>query len=286
MSLRPLPALECVRAFHGEMSWDVPDVVQDVWRPGVRAAAGDRTLTIFDEIGDSYFGDGMTSKRCAGILRSMGPGDITVQINSPGGDFFEGVAIYNLLREHEGRVDVHVIGLAASAASVIAMAGDQILVPRAGFLMIHNAWGLTIGNRHDLAAAIVDLEQFDQAMQALYAERAGVDPQTIAEWMDQERFFNGDAAVDNGLADGLLPSDGVVEAETEIPVARRAERAMRAGGMSRNQCRSLIGALRAPGGAADAECDAGIVAALQDLQSTILSWDNFVAGIAAQQTNS
>ncbi|MFT2622165.1 head maturation protease, ClpP-related, partial [Escherichia coli] len=70
--------------------------------------------------------------------------------NSPGGDMFEGLAIYNLLREHEGEVNVKVLGLAASAGSVIAMAGDTVQIARAGFLMIHNAWVVAMGNRNDL----------------------------------------------------------------------------------------------------------------------------------------
>ncbi|TKA83994.1 Clp protease ClpP, partial [Sulfitobacter sp. 15WGC] len=80
------------------------------------------------EIGGGDYGDGVTSKRIAGALRSIGERDVRVDINSPGGDFFEGVAIYNMLREHKAKVTVNVLGLAASAASVIAMAGDEIKV--------------------------------------------------------------------------------------------------------------------------------------------------------------
>lgn len=88
----------------------------------------------------------------------MGGENVTVNINSPGGDMFEGLAIYNLLREYSGKVTVKVLGIAASAASIIAMAGDEIQIGRGAFLMIHNCWIVMIGNRHDLAKAAIDIE--------------------------------------------------------------------------------------------------------------------------------
>ncbi len=87
------------------------------------AATDDNSISVFDVIGQDYWGEGVTAKRIAGALRAMNGADVTVNINSPGGDMFEGLAIYNLLREYEGRVTVKVLGIAASAASVIAMAG-------------------------------------------------------------------------------------------------------------------------------------------------------------------
>ncbi|MBN0106041.1 Clp protease ClpP, partial [Pseudomonas aeruginosa] len=93
----------------------------------------------YEPIGyDWWTGEGVTAKRIAGALRAIGGDvDVTVNINSPGGDVFEGLAIYNLLREHKGKVTVRVLGLAASAASFIAMAADEVKIARAGFLMIH-----------------------------------------------------------------------------------------------------------------------------------------------------
>ena len=88
-------------------------------------------------------------------------------------------------------VTVQVMGIAASAASVIAMAGDEILIPESGFLMIHDAWALAIGNRHDMRAAADLLEPFDGAMASVYAARSGQDKETVAQWMDDETWFNG-----------------------------------------------------------------------------------------------
>ena len=129
----------------------------------VRAAGNDaNSISIYDSIGENWEGTGVTAKRISAALRAIGDKDVVVNINSPGGDFFEGVAI-SKLREHQGRVTVQVMGLAASAASVIAMAGDQILMGDGSFLMIHNAWAVAIGNRHDMADAAKLLEPFDTA---------------------------------------------------------------------------------------------------------------------------
>src|SRR6185436_2438068 len=124
------------------------------WAPDLMAAAAseESTISVLDPIGvDPWTGEGVTAKRIAAALRSIGADkDVVVNINSPGGDLFEGMAIYNLLREHQGKVTVKVLGVAASAASIVAMAGDEIQIARAGFLMIHNTWVIAMGNRNDL----------------------------------------------------------------------------------------------------------------------------------------
>src|SRR4051812_44221305 len=106
----------------------------------------DRTIGIYDIIGEDWWtGAGFTAKRMASALRALGKGPVTVAINSPGGDFFEGLAMYSMLREHPGDVTVKVMGLAASAASLVAMAGDDVQISRAGFFMVHNTWLMAAG---------------------------------------------------------------------------------------------------------------------------------------------
>ncbi|TGS62874.1 head maturation protease, ClpP-related, partial [Mesorhizobium sp. M1C.F.Ca.ET.176.01.1.1] len=152
-----------------------------------RAAASDdaASSSIYDSIGGNWEGTGITAKRVSAVLRNIGARDLTVNVNSPGGDFFEGVAIYNLLREHKAKVTVNVMGLAASAASVIAMAGDEILMGDGAFLMIHNAWTVAIGNRHDIAQAAEVLAPFDAAMAKVYSQRAGISEAEAAALMDK-----------------------------------------------------------------------------------------------------
>ncbi|MBN8956897.1 MAG: Clp protease ClpP, partial [Rhizobiales bacterium] len=137
----------------------------DRWRPSVQAKAADadNTISILDVIGEDFWtGEGVTVNRVTAALRSIGNRDVVVNINSPGGDFFEGLAIYNVLRDHPAKVTVKVLGIAASAASVIAMAGDEVLIARAGFMMIHNTWIIAMGDRNDLREVADWLEPFDQ----------------------------------------------------------------------------------------------------------------------------
>lgn len=220
----------------------------------VRAAAGDedaRTIGIYDAIGQDFWtGEGVTAKRIAAALRNMGKGPVTVYLNSPGGDMFEGLAIYNMLREHDGEVTVKVLGLAASAASIIAMAGDKVQISRAGFFMIHNAWVVASGNRHDLIEIAEVLKPFDEAMASIYAARTGEDAKSIAKLMDAESWIGGEAAIERGFADSLLPSDQVAKSagKSNASAVRRIESALRASGMPKSEAMRLISELKAGAG--------------------------------------
>ena len=229
----------------------------DRWNAGIRAEqTSENTITMLDVIGEDWWtGGGVTAKRVASALRQIGDQEVFVDINSPGGDFFEGVAIYNMLRAHRQKVTVRVLGLAASAASVIAMAGDEVQIGKAGFLMVHNAWVLAVGNRHDMWAAADTLEPFDDAMATLYSERAGVEKKKAARWMDDETWFNGEQAVANGLADAFLAIDtktdeAAAAAATPVNATRRIDAAMARAGIPRSERRSLLGEVK--GGRHDA----------------------------------
>jgi len=219
------------------------------YNPGLRAAAdseGDATISIYDVIGVDYWsGEGMTAKRIAAALRAIGERDVTVNLNSPGGDLFEGLAIYNLLREHPGKVTVKVLALAASAASIIAMAGDTIQISRAGFLMIHNTWVVAVGNKNDLRDFADQLEPFDASMADIYAARTGIDAKKVAKMMDAETWIGGQAAIDDGFADELLPSDQVEnkQARSDALAVRKIEAALRQT-MPRSEAMRLISELK------------------------------------------
>lgn len=258
----------------GGVRFDLSVKALDRWNPSVQAAASDdNSISVFDVIGQDYWtGEGVTAKRIAAALRSIGERDVVVNINSPGGDMFEGLAIYNLLREHPGKVTVKVLGVAASAASIIAMAGDEVQVARAGFLMIHNAWVLAAGNRHDFRDYADYLEPFDASMADIYVARSGQDLAAIQKMMDGETWIGGSAAIEQGFADVLLASDEVAEQADEKPSAlavRRIEAALRASGMPRTEAMRLISDFKAGlrDAAGDGERDAtnsGIAAALSE----------------------
>ncbi len=210
MSLRDLPAATVPAK--PAVRTEVTESAVNRWNPDVRAASdakGDRVISVLDPIGEDWFGDGVAAKRIAAALRHMGPGDVQVNINSPGGDFFEGLAIYNLLREHDGGVNVKILGMAASAASIIAMAGDSVQMARASFLMIHNTWVVAAGDRHMFRDVADWLEPFDQAAVGIYAARSGLPEKELGQMLDKETWIGGDAAIEKGFADSFLASDEI-----------------------------------------------------------------------------
>jgi ATP-dependent Clp protease, protease subunit len=248
MSLKPLPEIRADFRM-GAARFDVRPEALEKWTPEIRAAADtDATISVYDVIGtDPFTGEGVTAKRIGAALRSIGPRDVVVNVNSPGGDFFEGVAIYNLLREHRGKVTVRVMGLAASAASIIAMAGDELLMGDGAFLMIHNAWTIAIGNRHDLADAAERLAPFDSAMADVYANRSGISRVEVQAMMDREVWLGAADAIDMGFADGLMDGSDVTKDEGARTAERRAlamvEAAMAKAGYSRSQRRETLKSL-------------------------------------------
>ncbi len=256
MTIKSLPAAPEGRPFAREKS-DLPAAAMERWNGGIRAARdGDNSISIFDVIGADYWGDGVTASRIAGALRSLNGADVTVNINSPGGDMFEGLAIYNLLREYDGKVTVKVLGLAASAASIIAMAGDDVQIGRGAFLMIHNCWVYAMGNRHDLAQIAADMEPFDNAMSDIYQARSGLDADTIGKMMDGETYIGGSEAVAKGFADSLLSADEIAD-DDDSPAAalRKLDALLAKTDTPRSERRKLLKALSGskPGAASDQE---------------------------------
>ncbi|MDQ2139579.1 Clp protease ClpP [Alcaligenaceae bacterium B3P038] len=253
MTIKTLPGAPEGRPCAGVSSQVLPRAF-DRWNNGVRAAADaevERSISVYDVIGYDYWsGEGVTAKRVAAALRNMGKGPVTVNVNSPGGDMFEGLAIYNLLREHDGEVTVKVLGLAASAASVIAMAGDKVQIARAGFFMIHNAWVMAIGNRNDLIDVADTLKPFDVAMAGIYAARTGEDIKAMAKLMDAETWIGGEAAIEGGFADELLASDQVEKGsgKASASAARRIEAGLRASGMPKSEAMRLISEIKSSSG--------------------------------------
>lgn len=163
-------------------------------------AGGETVIDIYDIIG--FFG--VTAIRVRAALKSIKSQNIRVRINSPGGDVFDGIAIYNDLVAHPARVEVEIVGLAASAASLIAMAGDNISIADNAFIMIHNAWVGVVGDRNELAKAGRVLDRIDAALARTYAARAGVAHDEVVEMMDDETWLDSAEAISMGFADETL----------------------------------------------------------------------------------
>ncbi|HEU4986871.1 MAG TPA: head maturation protease, ClpP-related [Rhizobiaceae bacterium] len=284
MSLRKLPE---VRAFQ-KPSWlnfEPPEQNLEAFDPAVVAAADgeEAVISIYGQIGiDPFSAVDNTERRISAALRSIGKRDVTVSLNSPGGNFFSGLAIYNLLRAHAAKVTVQVIAMAGSAASVIAMAGDETLMADGSFIMVHNASALVIGNKYDARDAAELLAEVDEAMAEIYAARAGVEKKVAAGWMDRRRgdgtMFNAASAIENGLADGKLDNAAVkvkADATRSIPRERIVENALiAAANLSPQEAKAFVAELKS--GTRDAPVNVtrdadGLRAAIEQLRSTIRS---------------
>ncbi|MEU9792889.1 head maturation protease, ClpP-related [Streptomyces sparsogenes] len=159
-------------------------------------------VVIYDEIG--WFG--VTAEDFMAELRGLDVGEITLRVNSPGGEIFDGIAIHNLLRSHRARVTTYVDSLAASIASVIALAGDRVVMQPHSQMMIHDGSGLAIGNAADMREMAELLDRQSDNIAAVYAEKAGG---TVAEWRERmlaETWYSAAEAVEAGLADEVAPS--------------------------------------------------------------------------------
>lgn len=176
----------------------------------VAASSGPAHLWIDDYIeAPNYWDDGISARAVREALDEIGNRDVVVHMNSGGGDFFEGVAIYQALRDHDGDVYVAVEALAASAASVIAMAGDTIGIGSMAFIMIHEARAFAYGNADDLMAMAGVLDGIGESMAATYAKR-GPDSSDAAYFRDlmrAETWMDSARAVEEGLADEDLDPD-------------------------------------------------------------------------------
>lgn len=160
-------------------------------------------LYLYDDIGgDPFFGGGITSKQVVDDLAKLGPvSTLNVRINSVGGTVFEGVAIYNALARLPAKVVAHVDGLAASIASLIAMAGREIRIASNALIMIHDPRGVARGTADDMRHAADTLETVRGTMVTTYAKRTKQPEKMISDWMAAETWFTAEDAVSSGLAD-------------------------------------------------------------------------------------
>lgn len=211
-------------------------------------------IEVYDEIG--FWGVNAKDFRA----KLKGTGDVVLKINSPGGSVFDGIAIYNDLKAHPGNVRVEITGIAASIASIIAMAGDEIAIAENGMMMIHNAWTIAAGNAVELQAQAEVLSKIDGNLALTYANRKGTPGvRAIKQMMAEETWMTGKEAKANGFATEILsPVDKTAQARFDLSVfehapeslayddegvartIRDAERALRDAGWSRNEARKIL----------------------------------------------
>lgn len=221
------------------------------------AVASSSTATeieLYDEIGMW----GVNAKDFKSRLK--GAGDVVLKINSPGGSVFEGIAIYNDLKAHKGNVRVEITGIAASIASIIAMAGNEIAIAENAMMMIHNAWTVAVGNAEDLVAQADVLSKIDGQLALTYAAQKGTPGiRAIKQMMAAETWMTGKEAKENGFVTEILKAgDTKAQAKFDLSVfentpktldfddeetprtIRDAERALRDAGWSRSEARKAL----------------------------------------------
>ena len=165
--------------------------------------AASANISIYEEIG----GWGITAQQFSEDLKVLGDiSHISLHIHSPGGDVFDGIAIYNLLNKHPAKVTVHIDGLAASMASVIAMAGDRIVIPENALMMIHKPWGISGGNANDMRDYAELLDKVESVLIPAYARKTGKSAEVLGAMLESETWMDGRECVAQGFADELLPA--------------------------------------------------------------------------------
>ena len=166
------------------------------------AASDAAVIQIFDQIGKDWWdGSGTSAKDFADTLKAVGNGPLIVEINSPGGNVWDGLAIYNMLRGRQSEVTTRVVGIAASIASIIALAGNTVEIGDAALMMIHDPSGLVAGTSDEMRKMADALDTHAEVLVGVYVAKTGKSPEKIREMMKSETWFTASEAVDFGLCD-------------------------------------------------------------------------------------
>lgn len=172
----------------------------------MKAAGATGEILLYQDIGQGgFFSEGTSAEGFARDLKALGKiSTLNVRINSPGGQVFEGLTIYNLLASHNARKIVHIDGLAASIASVVAMAGDEINIADNGMMMIHDAWGVGIGTADEIRKTADVLDTITATIAGTYAKRSGGELDTVRKMMASEKWMSAAEAAALGFADHVV----------------------------------------------------------------------------------
>lgn len=160
-------------------------------------------IIIYAPIGDSWYEDSVSAKRFSDELKDLPDtvNEIDLRLNSPGGDVFDGIAIYNRLKQHKAKINVYIDGLAASIASIIALAGDNIIIGEGALYMIHLPWTFSMGDRNDLENTINRLMDVEEQLLNIYSKKTGMDRIELKKMMEDETWMDADQVIELGFAD-------------------------------------------------------------------------------------
>lgn len=159
------------------------------------------SIKIYDEIGDDGWGNGITANDISDQLANANSKPLNIYINSYGGEVFEGFAIYNSIKNYKGYKTVYIDGIAASISSVIAMAGDKVIMNEASMLMIHNASGIAYGNADEMQKVVNALNQINEVIRDVFIAKTHMDESRIQEIMDNETYLKPQECLEMGFCD-------------------------------------------------------------------------------------
>lgn len=186
----------------------------------VKAEAGEAEVWLYDEIGENWWGEGISAKAFIDELNALPPAvqTVRVRINSPGGDVFDGFAMYQALLRHRAKIVIEIDALAASAASVVAMAGDTIRMADTSLMMIHDPWSYAMGSSADMRAMADLLDQVTESILNAYSRREAVDREQVRQAMAAETWYTATSALDAGMIDEVVEAPAAVAAR--VPPGR------------------------------------------------------------------
>jgi ATP-dependent Clp endopeptidase proteolytic subunit ClpP len=218
-------------------------------------------IWIYEMIGkDFWTGDGITAKEFQKDLSELKAGHIDLHINSPGGEVFDGITIYNLLKQHPAKITTYIDGIAASIASVIALAGDKVYMAANALYMMHNPFGLVMGNSGDMRKMADVLDKVRGTMTTTYVEKSGKTEQDVNALLDAETWMTANEAVAAGFVDEITDKMDMAACAKFVPImaevgfkriprtinpnqtptAREAERALRDVGFSEKLAKVIL----------------------------------------------
>ncbi len=205
--------------------------------------------------------DGVGADEFSREIAALDVGTIDVRLNSGGGSVFEGQAIYNALSRHSAHININIDGIAASIASVIAMAGDEIRITEGSHVMIHKPWSMAIGDAESMRKEAEVLDSLESGIVDIYAARTSKPREQLENWISEETWFKGQAAVDAGFADSMVPAKrkekaarsnilalyahtpkDLIESQENVPESRNVEKVLRdVEGFTAKQAKRIAG---------------------------------------------
>ncbi len=189
----------------------------------IRAEGDTPEIFLYDAIGDWY---GISAESVVRALRDLDGKDVVLRINSPGGDVFEGRAMATAIAQHKGKVTAQIDGLAASAATYVALAAAEVHIAQGAFFMIHNAWTLAMGNADELEETAGLLRKVDGSIVADYQRKTAKDEEQVRSWMKAETWFTSEETIEHGFADKLLEGQQATSALWNLAAYENAPAAL------------------------------------------------------------